>query len=112
MLNSTHTKNRIRKNSGKIEKSLSKLVNNAVCGKTNKNLRNRINVKLVSNKKDSLKWASKPSYMTCKITDNDLIAIHQGKVILTFNKPAYIGMYILELSKVLIYEFHYIQISN
>ena len=112
MLNSTHTKSRIRKNSGKIEKSLYKLVSNAVYGKTTKNLRNRIDVKLVSNKKDYLKWAPKPSYMTCKITDNDLVAIRQGKVILTLNKPAYIGMYILELSKVLIYEFHYIQISN
>ena len=38
---------------------------------------------------------------------NDLVAIRKGKVTLTLNKPAYIGMCILELSKVLMYEFHY-----
>ena len=50
-------------------------MNNAVYGKTMENLRNRINVKLVSNKKDYLKWTSKPSYMSHKIFDNDLVAI-------------------------------------
>ena len=81
-------------------------MNNAVYGKTMENLRNRINVKLVSNKKDYLKWTSKPSYMSHKIFDNDLVAIRQNKVTLTFNKPGNIGMCILELSKVLMYEFH------
>ena len=66
------------------------------------NLRNRIDVKLVSNKKDYLKWASKPSYMSYKIFDNDLVTMRKKKVTLTLNKPAYIGMCILELSKVLI----------
>ena len=70
------------------------------------NLRNRIDVKLVTNKKDYLKWTSKPSYMSHKIFDNDLVVIHKNKVILTLNKPAYIGKCILELSKVLMYKFH------
>ena len=61
------------------------------------NLRNRT----------AVKWTSKPSYMSQKIFDNDLVAIRKNKVTLTFNKPAYIGMCILELSKVLMYEFHY-----
>ena len=74
-------------------------MNNAVYGKTMENIRNRIDVKLVSNKK-TLKWASKPSYMSSKIFDNDLVAIRKNKVTLTFNKPAFIGMCILELSKV------------
>ena len=39
--------------------------------------------------------------------DNDLVAIRKSKVILTLNKPAYIGMCILKLSKVFMYEFHY-----
>ena len=55
-------------------------MNNAVYGKTMENVRNRINVKLVSNKKDYLKWASKPSYMSHKIFDNDLFAIRKNKV--------------------------------
>ena len=50
------------------------------------NLRNRINVKLVSNKKDYLKWTSKPSYMSHKMLDNDLVAIRKNKVTLTPNK--------------------------
>ena len=70
------------------------------------NLRNRIDVKLVTNKKDYLKWTSKPSYMSHKIFDNDLVVTHKNKVILTLNKPAYIGTCILELSKVLMYKFH------
>ena len=65
------------------------------------NLRNRINVKLISNKKFHLKWASKPSHLSNKIFDNDLVAMHKNKVTLTLNKPVYIGMCILELSKIL-----------
>ena len=53
------------------------------------NLRNRIDVKLVSNEKDSLKWTSKPSYMLQKTFGNDLIVIRKNKVTLTLNKPAY-----------------------
>ena len=85
---------------------------NAVYGKTIVNLRNRIDVKPVSNKKDYLKWTSKPSYMSHKIFDNDLVAIGKNKVTLTLNKPAYVEMCILELSKVLIYGFHYEYIKN
>ena len=59
------------------------------------NVRNKIDVKLVSNKKDYLKWASKPSYMSHKIFDNYLVVILKNKVILKLNKPAYIGMCIL-----------------
>ena len=77
-----------------------------------KNLRNRIDVRLVSNKKDYLKWTSKLSYMSHKIFDNDLVAIRKNKVTLTLNKPASIGMCILELSKVLMHEFHYDYIKN
>ena len=76
------------------------------------NLRNRIDVKLVNNKKDYIKWTSKPSYISHKIFDNDFVAICKNKVILTLNKPAYIGMCILQLSKVLMYEFHFDYIKN
>ena len=50
--------------------------------------------------------------MSRKIFDNDLVAIRKNKVTLTLNKTAYIGMYILKLSKVLTYEFHYYYIKN
>ena len=70
-------------------------------------IRNRIHVKVVSNKGNYLKWTSKPSYMSHKTFDNDLAVICKNKVTITPNKPAYIGLCILELSKVLMYEFHY-----
>ena len=64
-------------------------MNNVAYEKTKENLRNRIDVKLVSNKKDYLKWTSKPSYMSHNI-----------------------GLCILELSKVSMYKFHYDYIKN
>ena len=45
------------------------------------NLRNRIDAKLVSNKKDYLKWTSKPSYMSHKVFDNDLVVICKNSYI-------------------------------
>ena len=87
-------------------------MNNAVYEKTMENSRNRIDVKLVNNEKDFLKCTSKPSYMSHKIFDNNLVAIQESKESLKLNKPAYIGMCILELSKVLMYEFHYDYIKN
>ena len=71
------------------------------------NLRKRTNVKLVNNAKDYLKCTLKPSYMLHKIFNNNLVAIRKSKVSLKLNKPAYIGVCILEFSKVLMYEFHY-----
>ena len=82
-------------------------MSNAVYGKTMENKRNRINVKLVSSKNDYLKWACKPRYMSHKIFANDLVVMRKMKVTLTLNKPAYVGMCILQSSKVLSYEFHY-----
>ena len=76
------------------------------------NLRSRIDVGLENNEKDYLKCSSKPSYMSHKIFDNNLVAIRKSKVSLKLNKPAYIGMCILELSKILMYEFHYDYITK
>ena len=105
-------KNRIRKNEDKDENALYKLMSNAIYGKTMENLRNRINVKLVNNEEDYLKCTLKPSYMSHKIFYNNLVAIRKCALALRLKKPAYIGMCILELSKVLMYEFHYDYIKN
>ena len=64
MLNSTQKENRSRQKGDKDEKALYKLINNAMYGKTIEKLRNRINIKLIRNKKDYLKWTFKPSYMS------------------------------------------------
>ena len=50
--------------------------------------------------------------MSQKISDNDLVAIHKSKVKLKLNKAAYNGMCILDLSKVLTYQFHYDYIKH
>ena len=82
-------------------------MNSVVSGKAIENLRNRIDVKLVSNKKDYLKRKAQSTYMSHKTSENDLVAIRKSKVTLTLNKPAFIGVCILQLSKILIYEFYY-----
>ena len=76
------------------------------------NLKNRINVKLVNNEKEYLTCTSKPSYISHKIFDNNLVSKRKIKLALKFNEPAYIGMCILELRKVLMYEFHYDYFKN
>ena len=81
-------KTKAEKNGAKDGNALYKLMNNAVYGKKMGNLRHRIDVKLVSNKKDYLKWTSKPNFMSYKIFDNDLLAIRKSKVTLMLNKPA------------------------
>ena len=71
------------------------------------NLRNKIDVKLINNEKDYLKCTSKPSYISHKKFGNNLVTIRENKLALKLKKPAYIGMWILKLSKLLMYEFHY-----
>ena len=70
-----NTQKKYRKNGGKDEKALYKLMNRAAYGKTMENVCNNIVVKLVNNEKDCLKWASKPSYMSQKIFDKDLVVM-------------------------------------
>ena len=105
----TKQKNKSTKNRDKNGKSLYRLIHNTKHGKAIKNLRNRRDVKLASNKKDYLKCTSKSSYMSHKILDKNFVTIRKRKVILTVSKPADIGMCILDLSRILIYKFHFIK---
>ena len=95
----THAKN-------SFEKDFFKLMNNSVFGKTMENIRKRIDVRLVTSKEKLLKLASKPTYVSSKIFNENLVAVHKIKETLTMNRPAYIGMCILDLSKTLMYDFH------
>ena len=90
-----------------FEKDFFKLMNNSVFGKTMENLRKRVDVRLVTNEKKLLKLASKPTYVSSKIFNENLVAVHKIKETLTLNRPAYMGMCILDLSKTLMYDFHY-----
>ena len=70
------------------------------------NIRNRVDIKLVNNKKQAEKLSAKPNFNHCNIFSEDLVAIHMKKTKLVFNKPVYLGMCILDLSKTLMYDFH------
>ena len=59
-----------------------------------------------------MKGTSKLSYLSQNIFDKDLVAIRKSKATLTLNKPAYVEMYILDLSKILMYQFPYDYIKN
>ena len=72
------------------------------------NLRKRINVRLVNNETDFLKYTSRPTHITHKIFGQNYAAIHEIKPVLMLNKPIYVGFTVLELSKcMLMYDFHY-----
>ena len=61
----------------------------------------------MTSKEKLLKLSSKPTYVSSKIFNENLVAVHKIKETLTMNRPAYIGMCILDLSKTLMYDFHY-----
>ena len=83
------------------------MTNNSVSSKTMGNLRKRINIRLVNNEKDFVL-----THITHKIFDKSYAAIHETKPVLTLNKPIYVGFTVLELSKWLMYDFHYNFIKN
>ena len=66
----------------------------------------------MTNEKKLLKLTSKPTYVSSKIFNETLVAVHKIKEALTLNSPAYVGMCILDLSKTLMYDFHYNYIKN
>ena len=90
-----------------FEKDFFKLMNNSVFGKTMENIRNRVDVRLVNNQDKAKKLISKPNLKHWTRFDENLIGVHLKRIKLTFNKPVYCGMAILDLSKTLIYDFHY-----
>ena len=100
-----HAKNTFKKN-------FFKLMNNSVFGKTMENLRKRVDVRLVTNEKKLDKLTSKPTYVSSKIFNENLMAVHKIKETLTLNRPAYVGMCILDLSKTLMYDFHHSYIKK
>ena len=90
-----------------FEKDFFKLMNNSVFGKTMENLRKRSNIRLVTNPEKMERLAARPTYISHKISHENLVAVHSKQTKLLLNKPSYVGMCILELSKTLMYDFHY-----
>ena len=90
-----------------FEKDFFKLINNSVFGKTMENIRNRVDIRLVTREYQAKRLTCKPNYQHHTIFSKNLAAVHMKKVKLKFNKPVYLGMSILDLSKTLMYDFHY-----
>ncbi len=82
-------------------------MNNTVFGKTMENVRNRINVKLVTSEKALNKLVKKSNFKGVNIFHENLVAVHMEKSTVKLRKPIYLGMSILDLSKTLMYKFHY-----
>ena len=90
-----------------FEKEFFKLMNNSVFGKTMENLRKRTNIELVTNEKRLKKLSAKPTYVSSKIFNENLVGVHTKKEKFLLDKPSYVGMCILDLSKIHMYDFHY-----
>ncbi|XP_077977139.1 uncharacterized protein LOC144432741 [Glandiceps talaboti] len=90
-----------------FEKDFFKLMNNSVFGRTMMNVRKHRNIKLCTTEKQIKKLVSKPTFVTQKIITKGLVAVENKTERLTLNQPLYVGMSILDLSKTLMYDFHY-----
>ena len=90
-----------------FEKDLFKLMNNSVFGKTMENIRKHRDIKLVTTDKKRSKLVSEPNYHTINLISEDLSIIEMKKTKVKMNKPIYLGLSTLEISKTLMYEFWY-----
>ena len=93
--------------SNDFEKDFYKLTNNAVLGKTMENVRKHRDIKLVTTNKKRSKLVSEPTYHTMNYISKDLSIIEMKKTKIKMNKPIYLSLSILDISKILMYEFWY-----
>ena len=88
-----------------FEKDFFKLMNNSVFGKTMENVRNHRDIKLVTSDKRRKRLVSEPNYHSHKKISKHFMAIEMKKTKVKLTKPFYLGMFILDISKTLMYEF-------
>ena len=91
----------------RVKVNLKKTFSSSVFGKTMENIRKHVNIKPVYNKKQAKMLAAKPNFERCTIFDENFIVIHMKKTHIVYDKPVYLGLCILDLSKTLMYDFHY-----
>lgn len=101
-----NTAKRARARNG-FEKDFFKLMNNSVFGKTMENIRKHMNVELVTEPKKMRKLVAKPTFQYAKEFSEDLAAVNMMREMLVLKKPVYTGFAVLNLSKELMYSFHY-----
>ena len=89
------------------EKDFFKLMINSVFGKIMENIRKRLHVKLVTSEKQALRLVAKPNFDRRVVFKENLVAVHMKKTKIRFDKPIYLGDCILDISKILMYNFHY-----
>ena len=90
-----------------FENDLFKLMNNSVFGKTMEHIRKHRDIKLVTTDKKRSKLVSEPNYHTMNYISEDLSIIEMKRTKVKMNKPMYLGLSILKISKLLMYEFWY-----
>ena len=90
-----------------FKKDFYKLMNNSLFGKTMENIRRHRDINLVNNQKDYLKTVMHPNFKSGTLLRPDLMGCEMGKIKVVINKPVYLGQAILDLSKLIMYEFHY-----
>ena len=84
-----------------------KLMNNSVFGKTMENIRKHRNIKVVNDKNEYLKNVMKPNFKSGTLLGPNIMGCKMGKMRVVMNKPVYLGQALLDLSKTIMYEFHY-----
>ena len=90
-----------------FEKDFFKLMNNSVFGKTMENIRKHRNIGLVTTEEKYLRTVMKPNFKSGVLFGENLMGCEMGKIKVVMNKPVYLGQAILDLSKIVMYEFHY-----
>ena len=90
-----------------FEKDFFKLMNNAVFRQTVENIRKHRSIKLVTNEEKYLKTVMKPNFKSGLLLGEDLMGCEMGRIKVIINKTIYLGQAILDLSKIVMYEFHY-----
>jgi len=91
----------------RFEKDLYKLLNNIIFGKSCENVRNHRVVKLVTDEHQFVKLVRKREFMRCEVFNDNLVAVEMRKRELTLDRPIYTGVTVLDLSKLLMTDFHH-----
>ena len=95
-----------------FEKDFYKLMNNSIFGKTMENVRSRVNMELVHKAERLMRITAKPTFNRAHIFNDDLVGAHCFTSVIKLSKPIYVGFAILDISKTLMFQFHYDYIKH